>query len=129
MIQRPSDLDFTQRIGAGIGVTSLVVAGMLSVIGQPGPVRIGVGMVIATLGASAGGALLAKDGPRWAGALGGLIGGPLGLILLLLYASQRATLWNFEMVLAQGIGLLPGLGIYFGIKRLRRRGPQFQAPT
>jgi hypothetical protein len=46
---------------------------------------------------------------RWAGAIGGLVAGPLGLIVIALYIFGRQQVWNVELAIVQCIAC-PGPG-------------------
>jgi hypothetical protein len=76
-----------------------------------------VWMPISALGGFIGGALLAR-GHRVAGALGGLVAGPLGLLAIYFYARNRQTIYQLEVMFVQCVAALPGLGVYFLLRLL-----------
>jgi hypothetical protein len=67
---------------------------------------------IAALGGLIAGALLAPS-HRFAGAIGGLIAGPTGLLALFFYARGRDKMFRAETVIVQLVASLPGLGVFF----------------
>jgi hypothetical protein len=71
---------------------------------------------IAAIGGLVGGALLAR-GHRVAGAVGGLIAGPLGLLAIYFYARNRQSIYQLEVMFVQLVAALPGLAAY-GVLRL-----------
>ena len=71
---------------------------------------------IAAAGGLVGGALLAR-GHRVAGAVGGLIAGPLGLLAIYFSARNRQSIYQVEVVVVQLVAALPGLAAY-GVLRL-----------
>src|SRR5438128_6940588 len=75
---------------------------MLAGFFAPWPWGIESTLGLAAAGRLVGGLLMA---PRlfWAGALGGLIAGPLGLTALYFYARWRDQLWSTELVVVQAV--------------------------
>lgn len=72
---------------------------------------------VAMVGGTIGGALLDPK-HRLAGAAGGFVAGPMGLLSLYFYARNRDRLYRAEAVLVQLIASLPGLGVYFMLRLL-----------
>lgn len=90
------------------GIPGLHLAGFYQGTSWPLPIW----LLIAAAGGFVGGALLASS-HRIAGAVGGVLAGPMGLLAIYLYAHNRTTLHNIEAILVQGVASLPGLGVYF----------------
>jgi hypothetical protein len=77
-------------------------------------------LLISVLGGLVGGCLLGGSNrvDRVAGLLGGLVGGPGGLLAVHYYVLGRTlVLWN-EIIIVQALGSLPGLGVYYLVKFL-----------
>ncbi len=74
-------------------------------------------LLIAIIGGALGGLLICFR-PWLAGVVGGLIAGPLGLYAVYFWTQNRAQVWNVELVLVQGIGCLPGIGVGLLLARL-----------
>jgi hypothetical protein len=84
-------------------------------------------LIGAFFGGAVGGAML---GPRpvAAGFFGGLIAGPVGLLTLYLYTQHRNQVWNVELVLVQGLGCLPGIGVGLLLKKILGSGDAAAQP-
>lgn len=74
-------------------------------------------LFVSVIGGPIGGALL-SPGHRFAGAVGGMIGAPLGLLALYFYARGRERVFRAEGVIIWLLGSLPGLGVFFVLKLL-----------
>jgi hypothetical protein len=81
--------------------------------------RLAVWFPVAVIGGTIGGALLAPA-HRLAGAAGGLIAGPMGLLSIFFYvrAQTRPRIYRAEAAIVQLIASLPGLGVYFVLRLL-----------
>jgi hypothetical protein len=103
------------------GIVIFVVASGLMALNAGGfmgrPIWFPLALLISTIGGVVGGAMLART-HRWAGAIGGLIAGPLGLIAIALYISGRQQVWNVELAIVQCVACLPGIAVYRGLKWL-----------
>jgi hypothetical protein len=75
-------------------------------------------LAIALVGGAVGGALIGRR-CWWAGAIGGAIAGPCGLLALAWYISGRDRVFKMELFLVQSIASLPGLMAYYLIVVLR----------
>ena len=64
------------------------------------------------------GGLLMVPTHRFAGAIGGMIGSPLGMVALYLYALGRMNIYKVEAVIIWCLGALPGIGTFFVLKFL-----------
>lgn len=111
------DLSGVQRFG----IVIFVVASGLTALNAGGfmgrPIWFPLALFISTIGGIIGGALLART-HRWAGAIGGLIAGPLGLVVIALYVAGRQQVWNVELAIVQCIACLPGIAVYRVLKWL-----------
>lgn len=107
-----------QWVGAFLFVLCTTIPG-LSLAGFHGGTAWGVlaWLFVATVGGTAAGALLAP-GHRLAGAVGGFIAGPTGLLALYFYGRDRARIFRAEAAIVQLVASLPGLGIYFILRLL-----------
>lgn len=76
-----------------------------------------IALACATLGGAVGGMLICPR-PLLAGLLGGLFAGPLGLLAVYAYTQHRQQVWNMELVLIQGLGSLPGVGLGIWLKKI-----------
>ena len=74
-------------------------------------------LAVSLVGGFVAGLLIAPS-HRIAGAVGGMIGAPLGMLALYLYSSRRETMYRAEAFIIWLIGALPGLGIYFVLRLL-----------
>ncbi len=74
-------------------------------------------LICAFIGGAVGGAMICPR-PMAAGFFGGLIAGPVGLLTLYLYTQHRNQVWNVELVLVQGLGCLPGIGVGLLLKKI-----------
>jgi hypothetical protein len=95
------------------GIPGMHLSGFWSGTSWPLPVW----LLISLIGGVAGGALLAPAN-RIAGAAGGFVAGPLGLLAVYLYAHGRTSIYKMELVLVQGVASLPGFGVYFLVRLL-----------
>jgi hypothetical protein len=74
-------------------------------------------VALAFFGGFVGGLLMAP-GNRFAGAVGGMIAGPMGLLAVYFYARNRQTIYSAETVIVMLIASLPGLGVYWALRLL-----------
>jgi hypothetical protein len=95
------------------GIPGMHLAGFWSGTSLPLPVW----LLVAFVGGFVGGLLLASE-HRIAGAVGGMIAGPLGLLAIYFYAHGRQSIHTVELVLVQGVASLPGVGVYFVLRLL-----------
>jgi len=72
-------------------------------------------IALAFVGGFFGGLLLAPSN-RLAGAVGGMIAGPMGLLAVYLYARNRQTVYTAETFIVMMIASLPGLGVYWVLR-------------
>src|SRR4051794_8481355 len=103
------------------GIPGLHLAGFWSGTSIP----LGIWLLVAAVGGIVGGLLMAPD-YRIAGAIGGLLAGPLGLLSVFLYCRGRESVHNVELVFIPGIGSLRGVGFYFLMRLLT--DPLFPPP-
>ena len=85
------------------------------------PITLPTAMICAFIGGAVGGAMICPR-PIAAGFIGGLIAGPVGLLTLYFYTQQRNQVWNVELVLVQGLGCLPGIGVGLLLKKILGSG-------
>lgn len=85
------------------------------------PITLPMALVSAIVGGALGGAMICPR-PVAAGFIGGLIAGPIGLLTLYFYTQHRNQVWNVEMVLVQGLGCLPGIGVGLLLKKILASG-------
>jgi Na+/proline symporter len=71
-----------------------------------------LGLVVSAFGGIVSGALIARR-LRIAGAAGGLLAGPSGLVALYFYCQGQQQVHKLELVVVQLVASLPGLGVYF----------------
>lgn len=100
------------------GFGGISQAGFLPPLALGLPIWLG----ICAAGGALGGFLMGRDRPL-AGALGGLIAGPCGLVAVYYYAQLRKSLLMIEIALVQGLASLPGLFVYRLIKKLSAPRP------
>jgi hypothetical protein len=112
-----------QNIGAAvvvltIGLPAMDHAGFGGFMGMELNWDLSVCLVVATIGGAIGGALLGSK--HWvAGLIGGVLAGPGGFLALHFYLMGRESVWNYEMMLVQLIGSLPGIAVFHILKRFR----------
>ena len=74
-------------------------------------------VICACVGGIIGGAMMCSR-PVIAGIVGGLIAGPVGLLAVYFYTQHRASVWDLELVIVQGIACLPGVGVGVLLKKM-----------
>jgi hypothetical protein len=74
-------------------------------------------LFVAAVGGLVAGALIAPS-HRIAGAIGGMIAGPLSLLAVMFYLRGRASHYRAEVVIVGLVAYLPGLGVYFLLRLL-----------
>ncbi len=99
--------------GQYVGIALIVVTAGIAGLEQAGfgfGLQLGLQTFLAIAGAGGllGGLLLVPQ-HRLAGALGGLVGGPGGLLVTHFWVAERSSVWNVELVLTLGVGGLPGI--------------------
>ena len=89
-------------------------------------------ILLSMAGGALAGALIASR-RRFAGAIGGFVGLPCGLIGLFFYLQGRNTVFRAEIVLVELFASLPGFGVYFIVAAIldavfpeRRRHADFE---
>jgi hypothetical protein len=85
------------------------------------PITLPMALASSIVGGALGGAMICPR-PVAAGFIGGLIAGPIGLLTLYFYTQHRNQVWNVEMVLVQGLGCLPGIGVGLLLKKILASG-------
>jgi hypothetical protein len=102
-----------QWVGTFIFILTSTVPGM-SLAGFQGGTAwsLAAWLPIAAIGGFISGALLARS-HRFAGAVGGLLAGPAGLLAIFFYARGRDRMYRAETVIVQLVACLPGLGVFF----------------
>jgi len=124
--QPPEDFTRLQQTGVLIFVIFCGLPAMeLNGFGFSIPFTLGSAITCAAIGGVVGGALVCPR-PLIAGVLGGLVAGPLGLVAVYYYTLSRESVWNLELVLIQGLGSLPGIGLGYSLKKIL--SPQRQSP-
>ncbi len=111
-----------QCLGVGIlvltvGMPAMQRAGFVSLFEVCNGWSLPMCLAVATFGGAIGGALLGEQ-HYIAGLLGGLVAGPTAFLAMYFYALQRESMWNYEAVLVQLVGSLPGIGLFYVLKRL-----------
>jgi hypothetical protein len=74
-------------------------------------------LCVSTIGGFVGGFLIAPS-HRLAGAVGGMLGAPLGLLALYFYGRNRVSMFRAEAFVVFLVGSLPGVGLYFVLRLL-----------
>jgi Na+/proline symporter len=115
---RRRSINVLQVLG-GIVLAATATLPGLFVAGHP---RTPVLAMLCMLFAAAAGGLLAgaliAPSHRIAGAIGGMIAGPLALLAVTFYFRGRGSAFRAEVVLVSLIASLPGLGVYFLLQLL-----------
>jgi len=113
-----TDLTSGQKVGIGVcTLTCMLPALEVAGFGFGLSMSLREGLVIASIGAAIGGAMLCPR-PIIAGLIGGLLSGLCGVYGLFLYAVSRSRLWKFEVVVVLGLSILPGIGCGLFLKKL-----------
>lgn len=86
------------------------------------PFSLPAALACAIVGGALGGLMICPR-PLLAGLIGGLLAGPIGLIAVYYYTQHRESIWTAELVIVQGIGCLPGVGIGWLLKKLLSAPP------
>jgi hypothetical protein len=110
-----------QVIGLGvliltINMPAMASAGFPALFGLELNWDLPICIAVATLGGAVGGALLANK-HFIAGFIGGLLAGPSGFFAVYYYCLHSDTVSNYEGVLVQLVGSLPGIGVFYLLKR------------
>jgi hypothetical protein len=88
-----------------------------------GPVRLSKLFIVATIGGACSFTLYANRSQRWyapvTGALAGF--GAFGGHLLYTEWFKPQSMWNYESLLVAGVGALPGILMFWGAARLRKK--------
>jgi len=85
-------------------------------------------LVIATVGGAMGGAMIAPT-KHWAGLIAGMVAGPCGLLAIYYYVQGRESVWHLELVAVQMIASLPGIGLYFLLRKLTPDRKEWETNT
>lgn len=117
-MSEPSDRRQTAGIFAfvlGVGIPGAHMSGFFSTDGEPFPLV--AYLAVAAVGGVLGGWLMGRASPL-AGVVGGLVAGLGGLLAVHLYTQGRKEVYHLELVAVQAAASLPGLGLYFLIKKM-----------
>ena len=100
-----------------IAVSGFPAAGKAGFFGGDWGLDLPVQMALSIVGGALAGWLIAPNW-HWAGIVGGAVAGPCGYFALVWWATGRQQIYKLELVLAQAVGSLPGLLVYFCLYKL-----------